>query len=242
MDPLAALAPPAASCRREAKEGRRGHRLKPARPPGSAGRGAVGKAQEPMEAWRGWVDKASPRSTKDHPHFSFSRQAALPDHWYLWDEQWGPAFVKLTPYAPYGLWISANGHEWAKRRLHRTGIAFTELDNGLASVGDPERAHRVCARLGSGHLRGLIERWLPTLPSPLTPADHRAGFTWSFSARQLEIADTWVFDRPAAGRAWFEAAVRDHLDLGRPDRVRLVFARRTLTRGKDQTPGPSPPR
>src|SRR6266545_4197704 len=109
----------------------------------------VGKAQERMEAWRGWVDKASPRSTKDHPHFSFSRQAAVPDHWYfyLWDEQWGPAFIKFTTYAPYGLWVSANGHEWAKRQLHRAGIAFTELENGMGTVEDPDAARRVCARL-----------------------------------------------------------------------------------------------
>jgi len=199
----------------------------------------VGKAQERMEAWRGWVDKGSPRSTAGHPHFCFSRQSAVPDHWYfyLWDDQWGPAFIKLSTYAPFGLWISANGHEWAKRQLHRAGIAFPELANGLWRVEDPEAARRVSARLGSGHVRGLIDRWLPSLPSPLIPADHRAGFTWSFSVRQLEIADTAVFDRPAAGRAWFEAAIRDHLDLGRPDRVRIVFARHILTRGKNRTPG-----
>jgi len=52
-----------------------------------------------------------------------------------------------------------------------------------------------------------------------------------------EIADTACFDRPASGRAWFEAAIRDHLDLGRPDRVRIVFARRILTRGRNHTPG-----
>ncbi|MGH2733965.1 MAG: hypothetical protein ACRDKZ_00170 [Actinomycetota bacterium] len=199
----------------------------------------VGKAQERMDVWRGWVDKDSPRSTKSHPHFCFSRQSAVPDHWYfyLWDDRWGPAFVKLSTYAPFGLWISANGNEWAKRELARAGIAFTELDNGLRDVADPRAARRVCARLGSGHLRGLIDRWLPSLPSPLTRADQRAGFTWSFSVRQLEIADTAVFDRPAAGRAWFEAAIRDHLDLGRPDRVKIVFDRKIFTRGKHQTPG-----
>jgi len=199
----------------------------------------VGKAQERMEAWRGWVDKASPRSTKDHPHFSFSRQAAVPDHWYfyLWDEQWGPAFIKFTTYAPYGLWVSANGHEWAKRQFHLDDTAFTELDNGLGTVEDPDAARRVCARLGSGHVRGLIDRWLPSLPSPLTLADRRAGYSWALSVRQLEISDTAVFDRPAAGRAWFEAAIRDHLDLGRPDRVRIVFARQIRTRGNRQTPG-----
>ena len=206
---------------------------------GRAGVVLVGKAQERMDIWRGLVDKASTLSCKSHPHFCFGRQSAAPDRWYfyLWDHDWGPAFIKLSPYAPYELWIMANGHEWAKRRLARAGIGFAELDNGLWRVSDPEAAHRICAGLGSGHLRGLINRWLPSLPSPLTPADRRAGFAWAFSVRQLEIADTAVFDRPAAGRAWFEAAIRDHVDLGRPDRVKVIFGRQLKLRGKNQTPG-----
>lgn len=77
------------------------------------------------------MDKASPRSFKSHPHFCFSRQSAVPDHWYLYlhDDHWGPALIKLSPYAPYGLWIMANGHEWAKRQLTRAGIGFRALDN-----------------------------------------------------------------------------------------------------------------
>ena len=131
----------------------------------------------------------------------------------------------------------ANGHEWAKRRLTAAGIGFRELDNGLWTVEDPEAARRICASLGSGHLRGLINRWLPTLPSPLTVADRRAGFDWAWSIRQVEIADTAVFDRPAAGRAWFEAAIRDHVDLGRPDNVKVIFARQLKLRGQNVTPG-----
>lgn len=199
----------------------------------------VGKAQERMKVWRGWVDKSSPRSIDTHPHFGFGRQSAVPDHWYfyLWDDDWGPAFIKLSPYAPYGLWVMANGHEWAKRRLARAGVGFSELDNGLWRVEDHDAARRICASLGSGHVRALINRWLPALPSPLTAVDRRAGFDWAFSVRQLEIDDTAVFDRPAAGRAWFEAAIRDNVDLGRPDRVRVIFGRQLKLRGKNQTPG-----
>lgn len=199
----------------------------------------VGKAQERTEVWRGWVDKTSPQSTSRHPHFRFGRQSAVPDHWYfyLWDRAWGPALIKLGTHAPYALWVMANGHEWAKRQLADAGVGYRELDNGLSSVEDEAAARRICARLGAGHVRGLIDRWLPSLPSPLIPADRRAGFRWAFSVRQLEIADTAVFDRPAAGRAWFEAAIRDHVDLGRPDRVKVIFDRRLRLRGTHPTPG-----
>jgi hypothetical protein len=43
--------------------------------------------------------------------------------------------------------------------------------------------------------------------------------------RQLEVSDTVVFDRPPAGRLWFEGVIRDHLDIGRPQQVWLVFQR-----------------
>jgi hypothetical protein len=198
----------------------------------------IGKAQERVKAWAGFKD-SNALASAGHPHFSFTRQSRIPDNWYfyLWDNDWGPAFIKLCSYAPYPLWIMANGHEWTKRQLAHQGVEFSELDNGLWRVGDPEAARHICASLGAGHLRSLIDRWLPTLPSPLIPADKRAGFSWSFSLRQLELSDTAVFDQPRAGRAWFEAAIRDHLDLGRPDNVSLVFDRRIVTRGKRPTPG-----
>ena len=41
----------------------------------------VGKAQERMEAWVGYKDSASRLGTDRHPHFAFSRQAKVPDHW-----------------------------------------------------------------------------------------------------------------------------------------------------------------
>jgi hypothetical protein len=47
-----------------------------------------------------------------------------------------------------------------------------------------------------------------------------------------------VLDRPATGRIFFEQVIRDNLDLGRPDRVGLVFDRRIVTRGRRATPGP----
>jgi hypothetical protein len=42
-----------------------------------------------------------------------------------------------------------------------------------------------------------------------------------------------VFDRPAAGRAFFEQLIRDHLDIGRPESVTLIFNRRITS----TTPG-----
>jgi hypothetical protein len=47
------------------------------------------------------------------------------------------------------------------------------------------------------------------------------------------VSDTRVFDRPQAGRAFFEGLIRDNLDVGRPDQVAIIFDRRVNSR----TPG-----
>lgn len=156
---------------------------------------------------------------------------------YLWDDEWGPALVKLCPFAPYPLWINANGHEWLKRQLAKHGIGFEELDNGLRSVTDPSEAIRLASRLAAGHLRSALSRWLSWLPNPLIAADRRVGMSYGFSVRQIELSETAVFDRPANGRAWFESAIRNHLDLGRPSEVSLVVDRRICNRARRPTPG-----
>ena len=67
---------------------------------------------------------------------------------------------------------------------------------------------------------------LRRLPSPFTEADRGAGYRYEMAFRQFEVSDTCVFDRPQAGRMWFEGVIRDHLDVGRPDQIALIFHRR----------------
>ena len=57
----------------------------------------------------------------------------------------------------------------------------------------------------------------------MTPADRAAGYDHRLAIWQLEVSLTQVFDRPVHGRHFFEAVIRDNLDLGRPDRVGLLF-------------------
>ncbi len=49
----------------------------------------------------------------------------------------------------------------------------------------------------------------------------------------MQFSLTQVFDRPLQGRLFFEQMIRDNIDLGRPDRVQLIFGRRVQT----NTPG-----
>jgi hypothetical protein len=75
------------------------------------------------------------------------------------------------------------------------------------------------------------------LPLPLTSADRDAGYWWELSMRQIETSRTLVFDHDVHARAFFEALLRDNMDLGRPENVELLF-RRGQRLGRPTTPPP----
>jgi hypothetical protein len=184
----------------------------------------IGVAQERTTAWRG-----RRRGGRDsHPHFEFGRQRVFVNHYYFYirDRDWGPGFIKTCAYAPFPVWVYLNGHEWAKRQAEQAGLAFEALDNGFACVADADALAAICDRLSAREVWRFFDRWQARLPSPFDAADRRRGYRYALAFRQLELSDTRVFDRPAAGRAWFEQTIRDQLTLGRPDNVALVFGRR----------------
>ena len=193
----------------------------------------VGVAQEKTPVWRSWPAKGQEHAA--HPHMEWGRRMAFVNHFYfyLWDPEWGGAFWKTNGYAPWPVWIWLNGHSWAQQQCQRAGLGYTALDNGFGGCADPAALQRICNRLGPGAVKSFFWRWQARLPSPLTRADLRAGYVYELAFRQFEISDTRVFDRPAAGRAFFEQVIRDHLDLGRPATVSLIFDRHISSR----TPG-----
>lgn len=204
-----------------------------ARFPAAEGVVFIGVAQEKASSFRA-QKVAQPQGGI---HFTFARHTVAVNHYYFYlqDPEWGPAFIKVGTYLPYPVKVYLNGHEWAKQQLRRAGIAFQSLDNGFLSCADSARLEQLCARLGPADIERFFDRWLERLPWPLTPAERGAGYQHQLSLRQLEVSLTQVFTRPVQGRQFFEAVIRENLDLGRPDRVSLLFPTR-LTR---RTPAPS---
>lgn len=190
----------------------------------------IGVAQERASSWWG-----KPLRDAKGLDFSYARRTVAVKHYYFYlrDPHAGRAFLKFCSYAPFAGRAYLNGHSWLKCQLARRGIAFSELDNGLLEVADPAAAQRLADALGARDIEGVLARWLPKLPLPLTAADQAAGYRYRPSLWQLELADTFVFAHPRDGRLWFEHAMRTQLDLGRPSRVQLVFGRRVSRR----TPG-----
>jgi hypothetical protein len=168
------------------------------------------------------------------PWFSFTKADRRVNcyYFYLWDEDFGPAFIKVCAYFPYPVKIWVNGHEWAKRQASHAGIGFTELSNGFAATDDPAGLQAICDRLGPATIEAFAQRWFAVLPLPLTDADRAAGYWWELSMRQVEVSRTIVFSQPRHARSFFEALVADNLDIGRPEQVELIFSRHPVRRGR----------
>src|SRR5881296_3338151 len=81
---------------------------------------------------------------------------------------------------------------------------------------------------GPSQLQSFLAKWQDRLPLPLSASDRAAGYDYKLSVRQLEVSLTQIMDRPVAGRQFFEEVIRDNLDLGRPDRIQLIFPRKII--------------
>jgi hypothetical protein len=185
---------------------------------------AVGWAQEFQHVWDARKRDTDPARP---PQFSYAmaERRVTCYYFYVWDERWGPGFIKVCAYFPYPVKVWLNGHEHSKRAAARAGFGFTDLSNGFAHCDDPDGLRLICDRLGPRDIQAFFDRWMSRLPLPLTPADRAAGYWWELSMRQVEVSRTLVFDAPRQARAFFEALVADNLDLGRPEHVELLFKR-----------------
>jgi hypothetical protein len=192
----------------------------------------VGRAQEKTPVIR-TEKRRNPVTGQAYPWLV--RSTAMVNHFYFYavDGDFGPFFLKFGTYFPYTAKLCLNGHEYVKRQLAQRGIAFEALDNGILSCADPQRLQALCDGLSAETIDTFFRKWLHRLPHPFTPQDGHAGYRYALSILQAEFSLTQVLDRPLSGRLLFEDLIRENLDLGRPDRVQLIFNRR-VTR---QTPG-----
>jgi hypothetical protein len=192
---------------RFAKEQRKAEVMRPyleaAAAAGRPGVVAVGVAQEFQRVFTGY-DRGRADGQPNPPRYGFEKVERRVScyYFYLWDADFGPAFIKICSYFPWPVKVWVNGHEWAKRQATKQGIGFTELANGFAATDDPARLQAVCDRLGPGTIGVFFQRWLARLPLPLGSADRAAGYWWELSMRQVEVSRTLVLDpQPVRGRS-----------------------------------------
>jgi hypothetical protein len=195
----------------------------------------IGRAQEKVTVFA--TTRRRDAEGKSYPWITRASRVVTQWYFYCHDQQAGPFFLKYCGYFPYNAKLCCNGNEYAKQMAARAGIGFTALDNGFAAVDHVAAVQAICDGFGEQAIEALAARWLDILPCPYSPADHAAGYRYEISVLQAEFSLTQVLDAPVAGRIFFEQAIRDNLDIGRPDQVGLIFGRRIIRKGKRATPG-----
>jgi len=196
----------------------------------------IGRAQEKARVFR-TEKRRNPTTGASYPWIVSATGIVNQFYVYAVDADFGPFFLKFCSYFPYNAKLCINGNEWAKRQAAKAGIAFTALDNGFADCEDPGRLQAICRRLSAAKIDALLRKWLALLPHPFSRADRIAGYRYDISMLQVECSLTQMLDRPVSGRVLFEEVLRENLDIGRPDKIGLVFERRIVRRGPTATPG-----
>ena len=189
----------------------------------------IGKAQEKARVLR-TERRFDPATGAGYPWLVHSTAIVNQYYFYVFDDDFGPLFLKFCSYFPYNAKLCINGHEYVKRQLTKQGIAYESLDNGILRCSDPEAMQRLADGLTAERIDALLRKWLARLPHPFSADDRRRGIRYDVSILQAEFALTQVFDRPVQGRVFFEQVLREHLDMGRPEHVQLIFKRRVTRR------------
>jgi hypothetical protein len=115
-------------------------------------------------------------------------------------------------------------------RLHPAGQRLRRRRRRLRAAGHLRRHD-------PGKIETFARKWLRRLPTPFTADDEEADYQYDISIQQVEFSTTQVLDRPRSGRIFFDQLIRDNIDIGRPDKVSLVFDRTVRSRGAHPTPG-----
>jgi hypothetical protein len=183
----------------------------------------IGKAQEKTS---GYTARRKDQGTK--VWFDYSRRDVFVTHYYFYilDAEFGMFFIKVCTYFPFDVKVCFNGHEWAKQQLRKESIGFEALSNGFLSCEDPTRLQKICYQLNAEKIQALFDHWVEQIPWPLKVEQRAAGYQHQLSIWQMEVSRTQVFRDPEQGWALVENLIRDNLDLGRPDRVSLIFERK----------------
>ena len=107
----------------------------------------IGVAQEKAQAFQG---------RKISGRFEFTRDKTVyVNHYYFYidDADFGPLFLKVCSYAPWGTKLCLNGHEWTKRQLDQKGIAMKLWTTASWRVPIPRSCRRSATHWGQTRSR-----------------------------------------------------------------------------------------
>lgn len=146
-------------------------------------------------------------------------------YFYLRDPDCGRLFLRLAPYFPFNAQLCINGHEWLAQQLAREGIACGKDDNAFLNCVHPQRLQELADRFGAAAINQALDRaleqWLPYF----TPEERQQGYRHQAFVAQVEYCDNLIFHGRAAAQQLFERLLDLNRNIGRPDRLAIVFGR-----------------
>jgi hypothetical protein len=159
-------------------------------------------------------------------------------NFYIQDAEWGPMFVRVCPYFPFSARICLNQHYWVALKMKQAGIRFTQPGNAFRRCSDPAALQNIADSLTAEDLTRCGHKWLSRLIPFFRPSERREHGCWhQLFFAQVEYCDNLIFRRRAALDQLGERLLDANRNLGRPDKLTVIFGRRITKRysGKLQT-------
>ena len=159
-------------------------------------------------------------------------------NFYLQDAEWGPMFVRVCPYFPFSTRICLNQHSWLARKMNQAGIGFTQAGNAFRRCSDPARLQKMADSLTADDIVGCGHKWLNRLIPFFRARERREAGCWhQLFFAQVEYCENLIFRRRAALDELGERLLDANRNIGRPDKLTVIFGRRVSKqyKGKLQT-------
>ena len=137
----------------------------------------------------------------------------------------GPFFIKFSSYLPDNAKPRINGNEWVNARPPTRGSRSKRWITASLRARAPGVLETICDRLSACKIDALARKRLGFCRTRSLVATAGQGIAMTFDpAGRFSL--TQVLYGPLTGRVFFEDVIRENLDLGRPDKVSLIFNRR----------------
>ena len=155
-------------------------------------------------------------------------------YFYLLDDDFGPMFLRLCPYLPFNGRMVINGHDWLACQMRRENIRFRQHGNAFLTCSDPTRLQQLADSFSAQPIIACAQRWLRQLAPPLIDANgHRAARDYRLFFTQTEFCTNIIFDRRAPLDQLSERLLDLNRDIGRPDKLTIVYGRRINKRTRN---------
>lgn len=148
-------------------------------------------------------------------------------NYYIQDAEFGPMFVRISPYFPFTARLCLNQHDWIANRLRRQSIEFQQRDNSFVACGDPATLQTIADSLTAQDLTNCGRKWIDRLAPFFTAWErNELGCAHRLYIKQLEFCDNLIFRERAVLDALHDRLLDCNRKLGSPDQVAVVFGHR----------------